>query len=194
MTDVGPEPTAPPTTPAAPPTARSGRTYKRRSRWPLVFGIVGIVLAAWGLLGSIGGIFSMEMMHGTPMPPPAVAWTSIAVSIALAAILLAGSIGLLSRRPWTAPTLWWWAIISVIYLVGSTVATVAFPDTFMPQLTQAGAGTGAQGPPPAMMRTFVYFGAIIGLLFGLAWPTIVLLWMSRRAVREEVRDWGSTLR
>ncbi len=180
---------AAPPAPAAPPTARSGRIYRQRSRWPVAFGVIGTVLGAFNLLATLWAIAFAGMAQPQTMPPPAVWWSSIAVSGALAALSLTGSIGLFVRRRWAARTLWWWAIFSVIYLIGSAVLAVAFPDTFMPVMTQGSITTGGQGPPQAFVRTMVLFGVFIGLLWGLALPTLILIWMSRRVVREEIRSW-----
>jgi hypothetical protein len=119
--------------------------------------IIGIVLASLGLLTALFGALG-SVMTATMSSMPGMKWKSTGMveaaiaeavaGLALAAVLMSGSIGLLRSRDWSRTVLLWWAwiyIVSVgvflaLQIVVVVPGQVAMMNGFMSAM-----------PPPATM-------------------------------------------
>ena len=193
----------PPTHPFAPPASPS------RSAWPTVLGIIAIVFGALSVLGGCWGVVSpfvfKKLIDAIPetaagdlgeatIPFEITAdWQGwiIAGSLlttGLAVLLLIAGIGLLKRRRWGVDAAWWWVVLKMIFVVVN--AAVAYQ---MQQDIYAALGE-QQANMPGLSAGFYQLGAIAGVTFAVVWgwalPVFVMIWFSRRVIREEVNEWG----
>ena len=132
---------SPPTMPAGPadPTIAT-----KRSSWPSVLGILGIILATIGILSSTCSFFlpamlgslleqmdpqeKAELMASIPSGP--FLYASLVVSLVLAIVLLWGAIQLLKRRQAARGLLNMYAVVSIIWFICGFVwqATIVHPE------------------------------------------------------------------
>ena len=123
-------------------------TPAKRSSWPTVLGVIGIVLASLGLLGGfcglLGGLFMsslLDMMASSmpedqraemvaSMPEGGYMLVEGIAGLALGLMLLVGSIRLVKRRASCRGLLNTWAMVSIIYMIASSTyqVTVVFPQ------------------------------------------------------------------
>jgi hypothetical protein len=168
------------------------------SRWPVIFGVVGILTAGISLL--VGGcdMFLPANMLGTvapssllPQAPSSLQRWSRLLDIggyALAGLLLAASIGLLRRRAWSVRAAIYWAAIKSVFAIGDTVVTTITFWRAIPWLQR-------QLPPgsltPRVTGTLLAGVVSISLVLGLSTPVFVLVWFRRAKIRQEVATWTS---
>lgn len=181
-------PPAPPTTPVPLP-----QMVLPQPQWPKVLGIVGIVMASYGLLAGLWGLVQAKrMMAGPPtasmpsaVPESLQPWMRSlgAASLLLAALLLVASIGLLRRRAWSVRTLLAWAGMKAGLVVVSTVLIARIVAEGMP--SQPGPAMS-----PWMMNVILVAGSCVGLPVGLAVPVFTLIWFNRSQVKDEVANWA----
>ncbi len=195
-----------PPQPIAPPIV-AGPLGRPPSRpvWPTPIGIISIVFGASGVLASVYGVAApwlFSRMSWTPSTPaasiefdPFSAMRKWAISmtvvnglgVLVAAILLAGGIGLLQRKTWSATLLFWWAIVRIPLAIALTVVTIGMQQEQMSEMSQQpGAAI-----PAAFVSGFVWFGSILSIAWYCAYPTFLLIWLTRPAVRAEVKKWDS---
>lgn len=193
----------PPTEPVPVQRARQG------SAWPgvvgsiaLVFGVLGIAQGGLTLLGSIvmrfvssaasaapgGGAAAMSGI--TAMEKYAVLVYTVALTgSAVAVLLLVGGIQLLRRNPGATAWLVTWGMLKICWGGGSVWMNVHMQREQM-RIMQ----TQVNSPMPAalmggVMELLMTGGIVLGLMWAWALPVFVLIWFSRRKVREEVRSW-----
>ncbi len=210
-----PEPVGPPVfgtspLPPAPPTI-AGPLGKppRAAVWPVPIGIIGIVFGASGTLVSLWSAIAPWMFssmsgwtHYTPnstvQVDPFAAMRNWAVStsvvhglgVPIAAMLLAGGIGLLMHRAWSATLLLWWAIVRIPMAFAVTVVTAGMQQEQMAAMAgQSGIGGPGATVAGAFMSGFVWFGAILSIAWYCALPTFMIIWLTRPGVRRDVLLW-----
>ncbi len=196
-----------PTQPLAPPTV-PGPLGKPPSRpvWPTPIGIISIVFGAGGVLSGLYGAGAPWLVSSmsswakytpttttTAQFDPFAAMRNWAISLTIvsglgvlvAAMLLAGGIGLLQRKSWSATLLFWWAIVRIPLAIALTVVTIGMQQEQMTAMSQqSGAAL-----PAAFASGFVWFGSILSIAWYCAYPTFIIIWMTRSAVRADVRKW-----
>lgn len=204
---MSPLPPPLPPQPIAPPIV-AGPLGRPPSRpvWPTPIGIISIVFGASGVLASVYGVaapwlFSSMSSLTRSMPSTTVqfdpfsAMRNWAISmtvvnglgVLVAAMLLAGGIGLLQRKPWSATLLFWWAIVRIPLAIALTVVTIGMQQEQMSAMSQQpGAAI-----PAAFMSGFVWFGSILSIAWYSAYPTFLLIWLTRPIVHAEVKKWDS---
>lgn len=176
-----PEPLAPPTSPD-PSAAR-----KRDIVWPMVLGVIAIILGGLGAaMNAIGTIAPWVMlildlpqeMRGGQIAPLSSAVS--AVGTLLSALLLAGGVALLMRRRFAVRCLLIWSWLRIVH--GFAVGAVQALGQ-MQAFEQMGDPTGGR---------FAYLMAGFILLFSVAWsaalPVFMLIWFARRKVKADVAE------
>jgi hypothetical protein len=154
-------------------------------KWPKVFGIISCVLAASGI------VFSPLMVVFNRWNPATrdfrtilpdwygtLEMASTVVGMALSAVLLAGGVMLVKRRPGAAALHVGYAAVDLVTTVAATTAMYVVMngvDTVDLSFANQAALTGGK------------IGGLIGGLFGVVYPIFLLAWFSRRPIRDEVR-------
>ena len=202
-----------PVPPPAPPTyAGPIGPVGPTSRWPKVMGIISIILGAGGALGNCFGVVTPLLMGAfqdvikDAMPQGAgpdpfatleavekyIPW-SIALQVlllGLSVLLLVAGIALVRRRRWSIKGAAMWAILKILAGVPSAVlGYLSFKATMeamqnVPNMNQMDAGMMSMMGSVGGMATVVG-----GLLWGCAFPAFILIWFSRRKIKEEVAGW-----
>lgn len=175
------------------------------SSWPTVVGVISIV---WGSLSVLGGccmvgIFSTLTAMGplledemtqeelddfqqlATLQGPLIALG--VVQLMLAIYLIAGGISLSKHRPFGPRHLKMWAVLHLVYSIGSTVFMMTFDLSPDPETA----------PDPELARIEQISstaGMICGLIVGLAWPVFTLIWFGREKIKAEVAQWDTALR
>jgi len=164
-----------------------------------IFGILSIV---FGVLGVCGGAFGIVMMflpsQFMDMPGmsnnPALSmmygsgWWSIWLRsvgifhIFLSIGLLASGIGLLMLRPWARVYSIVYAIIDTVLVLVNSVVNLFWLGPYMSQQMHNMMGQNPAAANIGMM--FGLFSSVMGLVFGLAFPLLLLYFMTRPNVKQ----------
>lgn len=174
-----------------------------RSTWPVVLGVIAIVLGAAGVLsGALSAVFTLfanSMISTLPAParanPEAMAqmeairsavqaWSGLLVGsqlarTAVAAALVAGGILLVQRKRAALRTLNIWAVLQLIVVPVRMAAGYLIIQQAASQMPIPGGG-------PVLMTVALGFG----VLWGWAFPVFMLIWLGRTRIREEVKTWS----
>jgi hypothetical protein len=103
---------------------------------------------------------------------------------ALATLLLATGIGLLKRRSWARPIGRAWAAARIVVAPVEAYVGHLMQMESLDWMVQHG-----PSPPPAVMGIAFVAGAFVGLAWAWALPVFMLVWLSRRKIREELAGW-----
>jgi hypothetical protein len=194
-------PTAPPTSVGPLPPAVNPAV------WPTVIGVIAIVFGAFGVLAGLWGVLAPLVMRNFETALPSGVHVSEAMSgweewtlplsaaaTVLAALLLAGGVGLVQLRPWGRRLLMYWAPLKIM-LAGVNGILVWHMQAEMLQV-QGMAWTSSAPFGPAGGNTAVKAFSMVSLALALVWgaalPVFVLIWFARATIREQVAKWGAT--
>ncbi|MFM1824212.1 MAG: hypothetical protein RI967_2478 [Planctomycetota bacterium] len=206
-------------TPPAPPAADPFAAYPddlaaRRSRWPIVFGAISLVIAVCGFcvqgFGALGAVFNQQMMAMAGLevsPPPrivqVVGGAQAAVLAILGIVLVIGSVQLMRRRPAGARLVLAWAVARlVMVVVGLGLAVLTLKPQVEWQVTMTGEirdslrakGMKEEQLPPlqdaaAIERQSIVMLAIASGAFAI-WPFTMALVLTGRRSRAEIAQWS----
>ena len=177
-------------------------TRGRRKSWPGVLGTIAIIFGVLGILGGILGIFELRILRAFSSALPKNAamgldaydeWSGWIIvlsvfSLLVAVLLLVAGIGLFRRRGWSVKIVRCWAVLKIVRVL----VTAAMIDGSQAQDSfDRGWQAGGGAVMPAHIGQIVSV-IIIGvtILWGWALPVFMLIWLSRRTVREEYREWS----
>jgi|HubBroStandDraft_1064217.scaffolds.fasta_scaffold113012_2 hypothetical protein len=109
--------------------------------------------------------------------PGYVAWTNfnLGMGMVLGVALLAFGIGLLLLKNWARLGSIIYAVIAIVYVPIGSLVSWPFTKRMM-ELTP--------GAPAGMMAGFAMIGLVIGIIIGLAYPVLLLFFMTRTNVIE----------
>lgn len=195
----------PPDGPAAPPrfSVPGDLEPAAPSKWPTVFGIIGIIVASLGLVGvccilasPVATPFFINMMEQqgnaaqdqidamkASVVPLWYAAPAAVVTLALSVLLMTVSIGLLRRREKAVGLAKTWAVLEIIWVLVST------PVSIWMQL-QAQARMPAGSPQAMSPMIGLVFGTCVGLVLGVGLPVFALIWLNRAKVKDDVARWS----
>jgi len=202
---MDPSPTSEP--PAISPPPMDAAPPARQSSWPTAIGIIAIVFGSMGVLcygcnsastlmaSAMSGMGGQGGTAQANMPPPPTGLVLIAIMFQycsawlLAVWQLIAGIGLLRRRAWGRTQLIVWALIKVVVSLIVTGLGVVLAADFVQYLN-------GQLKPVNMTMTVPVYHIIsaVSFLIMMIWPVFVLLWLSRRSVREEANQWAEMSR
>ena len=205
MTTTGPQ--MPPPTPMTPPT--DAAISPKPSSWPMVIGIIAIILGSLATLGGCIGLGSSamfglfasampeeqkEMMDATKAFAPLM-MISAGLTMPVAIVLLIGGIGLTKRSPRSPKTCRIWAGLKMLLVVYTSIVTFLSSQAQMEAMQRmleedpntAGAMSGFFGTLMAIIGPVILVFAIV---WGWALPIFMLIWFSRRKIKAEVAQWG----
>jgi len=152
----------------------------------LVFGILNIVFAAFGVFGLIASFAILflpadsnnpviKIMHENPLYS---AWLKLCIPLGLlsCAALLAAGIGLLCLKSWARTLSIAYAIFAIVFGILGMVVNFIFLVRPLLEQAQQQHGTEAAGAIGGAI------GGTIGGCFGLIYPVLLLIFMSRPKV------------
>ena len=208
MTDPQPEhgfadAMVPPTLPGQLPVSQQTSAH-----WSKPIGIIATVLGALGILGGGGGLltpFFMSLMSelmrevvpkGQPTGMEALealeqwsGWliTCSLLAIVIAAMLLAAGIGMLRHRRWAVRLGIYWATVKILFVVVQAAFNV-------PMQKEQLAAMGQMPNTPQLSGSFASAMTILTVIIGVAWgwalPVFLLIWFSRRKVKDDIAGWA----
>ncbi len=188
--------------PVAPPVMAHAVAGPRQSAWPMAVGVIAVIFGCLGVFGGLSGLVSPMLFGAMDFSPssaagmpfdPILAWKKWTITLSaggllLSALLIVGSVGLLKRRASCRRTLLTYAVLALPHAIANT--TVGY---FVQQDTLK-AMSGAQGMAPFGSSFQSIIGVLtigFGLLWNLALPVFLLIWLNRRKIRQEVAGWSS---
>ncbi len=161
----------------------------RKPVWPLVVGIISVVLGGGGTIANgLNLAFVLTAaLSGDDVFAIIGALGAASLLFVLALWLLLAGIGILRRMPRAAASIRRWALVKgVLCLVCFGLAFVslfALPATLERMAAEMGDEPGSWDPGLEAAAL------IVMVAWQLVWPIFVIAWFSRRAVQEEVRAW-----
>ena len=176
---------------------------ERPSVWPLVLGIIGVLIGLYGICGGAINLFSAEftktMLTSNPgmQSLPQEYFDSLQklgrmgaiVSLPTAVLLIVASILLIMRRP-SARGLWMtWALVSGIGSIVMLVVSMPIQRQMIESMTASDPNLANNPAFGNMMNMSTGIGAVCGGIFALALPVFTLIWFSLAKVRQEIEWW-----
>ncbi|NNE90036.1 MAG: DUF4064 domain-containing protein [Verrucomicrobiales bacterium] len=177
-----------------------------RSRWPLVFGIIAtifgaltllmLLLAPLGMKSNENNIRQLEA-QGVELPDNYLEEfksTTVIVSVGnafLAAILLTGGILLVKRKKMASPVLQGWSVLKIF--VGGYLAYLNYKVS---SILTTKAIAGAAGGDPSAEQFTEFFSSMMGVgyICGFIWlgalPVILLIWLNRKPIKDDIASWS----
>ncbi len=201
-----------PMLPDSPPTAPGAmvsRLAPAAPAWVAVLGILSIVFGVLGALGKCWGMatplfFAVMERFFASMPEDEVpegfgqsfsmmgayAWPIAGVSLLktiVACLLVAVGIGLLKQRAWAPVWAIRYAVLDMVLTLGEgTLGALA--QVAQMEAMQAADPT-AFGPIGGWTTLIAYGSVGLGVLVSLVWPVFLIVWFTRRRVREQTSTW-----
>ena len=203
------------------PTTDPAASFRKPTVWPMVIGIIAIIIGSLGALQYVCGSgvsvmagFIEEKMQDFAaaqpnpgmdvqtapfkamrehMPSTLAANCSAAL---LSVTLLMGGIGLVRRRCWSGRTLNIWAGLKMLHALPAAYAGYVMGQAMMEAMAEAAqaSGAGVGQIPPGIFKFFASLGPlwmVIQILWWWALPVFMLIWFARRPIREEIASWRS---
>jgi hypothetical protein len=191
--------------PQLPPMTPAGYApLPSHASWPTVLGIIMIIFGAFGTIGSLFGVFAGKFMAllltqtgnasaealQSPLIQKWMQLTSLfsGLGVAVAILLLVAGIGLIKRRTWALKASTVWAGTKITLGVANLLVNYV-----MQQKIAEAVSAGAIDADAA--KLFARGGASLvamlpGLLWVLALPVFVLIWLSLPNSKEETARWA----
>lgn len=183
-----------------PPTQPGAIEQPRKATsWPTVIGVIAIVYGVIGLLGGACGLVSQEVVtdQATSAPagmamteemqsPAMKAWSSVGtvIGLGLSVLLIGGGIQLTRRRRNGGACVKVWAVANILMVLVGMGITMTAMTSSMEQMP------GTQFPgSPGFFEGMIIFSLLVGVLIGCAVPVFMLIWFSRKTIKDEVAGW-----
>jgi len=169
----------------------SGAQAAAKPSWPTVLGIISLCVAGLFGLGTIVGQIinssginpqQREMMKNAPDWVEPMQLAVAAFAVAAYVVLAIGAVRLLKRLRAARTLHVVYALMGIVMAIAGLVLTIILMN-YMQMPSPA---------PPEMqpvLKILMIFGAIVGLLFALAYPVFLLIWFARPKVKAETRLW-----
>ncbi len=189
-------------TPTPPTAAVPPPTSERPSAWSTPLGVIAIVFGAGGMLmyawSAIFPLVLPALLKVLPQQQQASlavtqqwqTWTvsSSMVAVCLAALLLAGGIGLLKRRPSARTLCMTWSVLKIVFVVAQVLVGRMIQKDMLEAMRGQPPVAGAPGAG-TIMETAAAAGMCFSLLWGWALPVFLLIWFSRSRIKGDVTGW-----
>jgi hypothetical protein len=158
-------------------TQATSRARSGDSAWPIVVGVISIVLAAGGILN-----FGFSFIDGLSGNIGRSIGSMVPMVIAI--WLLISGVGVLRRQRSGAANLRNWAIVKLLFSFICIGVISVGASLSLEGLLEGMEMEGISIPPGlAYALIFAY------LLWLISWPVFVLIWLSRPSVKAEVATW-----
>jgi len=183
------------------PPVQSDPAYAtmKRAVWPMVIGIVCIVLGSLGLICyGCQGVGTVVMFSGaTNLPPefqnarppqPVLIGNMVnaCVSFILSLWLLLAGVALTMRRPGARSALMAWSVCKIIVVIGITIHSIIYVSAHVQHMNQQ------QGPFPQMTEALMIVTLLIQGMIYLIWPVFLLIWFMIPKFKNEVESWRTS--
>lgn len=201
--------------PSTPPVHR-GAVPVQPPSWPMVLGVIAIVIGSLGILGHgcagiVGqlmqpffvniarksaqgnqSIFDAQMQITAKYLPFQIA--NIVVMTGLSVLLVIGGIGLAKRRAWSRGAFMTWAIIRIAYVVPASYIAYCMTTEMMQKMASAAASGAASGPAmPGGFGVFFQAMGVVGVIAGgimvCLMPLFALVWFNIPKFKHEMAGW-----
>ncbi|MDG2055285.1 MAG: hypothetical protein P8J86_11325 [Phycisphaerales bacterium] len=181
----------------------------KKTTWPTVVGVIGIILASLNILGSICLIaFASNLFAGllsetdqANLPLAASSSFSVVTSIigfVVSIWLLFGSIRLIQRQGSSRGILNTWAIVAIIWAVIATawslyefsqISDEEFGESVaeVDNMSEEQRETAVQ-----LVKLTAGASSICGGVWAIAWPVIVLCFLNGQRRKQEMATWSNT--
>lgn len=146
----------------------------------MVFGILNIGYALWKIVGLLFMGVAMRLnTHGNSAfasftsDPAYKAWShfSVVIGIVFAIVLIASGIGLLLMQNWARVLAIVYSVLEMIVVgVGAVVSQRIMSQAMTSQI---------HGAPAGVVAVFAMIGFVMGIVIGLAYPVLLLIFMTR---------------
>lgn len=189
----------PPVVPPTRPVAPSGPPPMPATRWPIIVGVIAIVLGALGVLNSMFQLampvlarFAASLGPLGAMATSGVARYSMPNTVAsiLAGTVWSGcvvlGIRLVRRRPLSNAFIVAWVVLRF-----ASVVLVAMVGYFIQVRSFEGVTQGSGRPSPAFFQLVAALGVATNLVFNSIWPAFLLWWFAREPIRAEIHAWSA---
>jgi len=159
---------------------------------PISATIFGILNIGFGMFGLLGLVFMHAMSaigdklaaaspayKAVQNDPNYMHWLAVSSSISGVAslFLIAAGAGLLVCQNWARIVSIGWAIFDILFILGTMPLTIKYTSMAL-RMTNAGAQA-AQ-----LQESLVIFSTVFGMAFSLAYPIVLLVFMTRRKLAE----------
>jgi hypothetical protein len=150
----------------------------------LIFGILNLGYALMNLASPLITklMANIKLPANSPMTamradPDYIKWMNfnMGMGLVMGTALLAFGIGLLLLKNWARLGSIIYAIIAIVHVPIAAFVQMPFTKRMMEQ---------TPGVPPGMMSGFATIGLVFGIIFGLAYPVLLLFFMTRSNVIE----------
>lgn len=191
--------------PEAPPSVPVPvRPVELRATWPTLLGVVSIVMGVAGMFMGLASLMSIWAVKISASVSPGMQdemlavprkwmwWTitSGLISAGVAAMLLAGGIGIAMRRRWGVRVQQVWAVVKLAWspiVVGMAVMV----QMEQMQVTKAMMAKQSASAPAFMgaMEPVTYVMMVFMLLWMIALPVASLVWLRTEKAKREISGW-----
>lgn len=136
----------------------------------------------------------LQRMPTPGMPPEVLQVRPALVAVLLVMSLLCGvliipGIALLKRRRWSVPWLRIWSVVAIVLAVVGSVIEARVQQENMTRMMTATSMPAAAGLSPVVLQTSVIGGVVFNAVLRCAFPVFLLIWSTRRKIRDEVATW-----
>ena len=193
---------------------------QRNSSWPITFGIIAIVFGLFALVINAISIVTSTMMGNvyrtaatqgsssgdtdemiSKIADHYEQWSSASLIIGvgltlLAALLITAGILLLMRKPLGATLYTVWAYAKIVLGIGSSLVAYQLQSgqmqAMMASAGSAGSGPGMPASASSAINIFTGVFVFISILWLIALPITVLIWLNREPVKTDIASWRTT--
>ncbi|MCG8602242.1 MAG: hypothetical protein MI807_19005 [Verrucomicrobiales bacterium] len=190
-----------------PPPIDPSQLPTRKPTWNRTIGVIALVFGILGLLGAliapVSLAFTKKMMttfEDQGADPDQIAeylekLTSLSylsvTGLAILAILLSvGGFFLLKRNPLGAPLLQIWAVLKIVLGCYFNYRNYGLTQMQMKiQMSVDGMNAQAAEMTETITNVAVLGGMIFGILWLIALPVFLLIWLNRAKIKQEIQSW-----
>jgi hypothetical protein len=157
----------------------------------MVFGILNVGFALWKFFSALLSVMlhpkalSNSVIASMTTDPGFQSWShfSVGVEVVFAIILIASGVGLLLMQNWAR-------ILSIIYSALEIIMVLAGLIVNRGLISQAMSAP-LHGVPPGMVAAVVIFGLVVVVVVSLAYPILLLIFMTRSKIIEALTGTGA---
>ena len=150
----------------------------------MVFGILNVGFALWKILMALLSVVlhpkagSNSVFASMTADPGFQSWShfSVGAEVVFAVILIASGVGLLLMQNWAR-------LLSIIFAILEIIVVIAGPIVNHRMISNAMAAP-LHGVPPGLIAAFIVFGLVVGIVLSLAYPILLLVFMTRPKIIE----------